>query len=306
MANQKNKKTKEEFADLILGMDQADTRVINEDKAKSASLSNDTVKISKSSEPVKAEPVKLQQVKLEPLKIQPKIESAKEESLKHEQKLESKQEAKAAYNVNYDSSMISVEAALKQAELLRLSQNKIIELEKRNLELTQENEALSSSAMVLQRKNDQLTLKLDEAKSELKTKDQDIKEEIAEKEKIIQQLKKDLERIDYKYQELQTLTSEKFHSARRREKELLNRLEILQQEDDVVFTNKDERILSLKKEIDKYQYEVESLKEQVLEAHIRMKDYKDQVKRSLKALKLASSLLESSEKEEDIFKKTGT
>jgi hypothetical protein len=207
---------------------------------------------------------------------------------------------------NIDPSLFSLEAAIKQSEFLRIAQGKVKNLEKQVDELKSENETLSAAAIILQKKYDQTVQKLDTSKADQRTQVDNFKDEVVLKDRIIQELEKEKDLLQRKNDEFSSLMSEKIQHVRVRERELQNRLEILQHEGDVVITNKDEMILDLKKEIDQLHFETDSYKAQSRELNQQIQNQKEQIRRTTKALRLALTLLENEDIDVSELKKTGT
>lgn len=207
---------------------------------------------------------------------------------------------------NIDPSLFSLEAALKQSEYLRIAQGKVKSLETQVDELKSENETLSAAAIILQKKYDQLVNKLDTINQDQKAKVDNYKDEIVLKDRIIKELESEKDQLQRKNDEFSSLMSEKIQHVRVRERELQNRLEILQNEGDVVITNKDEMILDLKKQMDQLHFEMDSYKTQARELNQHIQSQKEQIRRSTKALRLALTLLENEDIDVSEIKKTGT
>jgi len=301
MSGKNTKKTKDELADFFLGNDdssseatssQQKTAVLKavesdktavlgtEDKTKSLSMQKSklTEPMTKPAEPYKPTPAK---------DVAPPRENYFNKD-------------------NIDPSLFSLEAAIKQSEYLRIAQSKVKTLEKQVDELKSENETLSTSAIVLQKKYDELVNKIDMSKADQKAQIDNYKDEMVLKERIINELQKEKDTLQRKNDEFQSLMSEKIQHVRVRERELQNRLEILQHEGDVVITNKDEMILDLKKQMDQLHFEMDSYKSQSRELNQYIQSQKEQIRRSTKALRLALTLLENEDIDVSEIKKTGT
>ncbi len=207
---------------------------------------------------------------------------------------------------NLDPSLFSLEAAIKQSEYLRIAQNKVKQLERQVDELKSENETLSASTIILQKKYDQVVNKLDTIQMDQKAQVENLKDELVLKDRINRELEKEKDQLQRKIDEFNSLMSEKIQHIRVRERELQNRLEILQHEGDVVITNKDEMILDLKKKMDQMHFEMDSYKTQARELNQQIQGHKDQIRRSTKALRLALTLLENENIDVSEIKKTGT
>jgi hypothetical protein len=311
MSGKNTKKTKDELADFFLGNDDAQlkaiasqqkTTVLNplkaletdatsvlsaEEKTKSISMQKSklTESLSKSDQSKPVEPYK-------PSPTREVIPPVPRENFFNKD--------------NIDPSLFSLEAAIKQSEYLRIAQSKVKTLEKQVDDLKSENETLSASVIILQKKYDELTHKIDTSKIDQKAQIDNYKDEMVLKDRIINELQKEKDQLQRKNDEFQSLMSEKIQHIRVRERELQNRLEILQHEGDVVITNKDEMILDLKKQMDQLHFEMDSYKSQARELNQHIQNQKEQIRRSTKALRLALTLLENEDIDVSEIKKTGT
>lgn len=313
MSGKTNKKTKEELADFFLN-DESEKTNKTDSQQKTSVVSplkpvpadKTTLLGSELSDNEKTKSVSIQKSKLtetKPTEVQTKSKSEYKASPTKD--VESPRES--FFNKdNLDPSLFSLEAAIKQSEYLRIAQNKVKALEKQIDELKSENETLSASAIVLQKKYDQVLNKLDTIKMDQKAQLENLKDELVLKDRVNKELEKEKDQLQRKIDELQSLMSEKIQHIRVRERELQNRLEILQHEGDLVITNKDEMILDLKKKIDQMQFEMDSYKTQARELNQQIQNQKDQIRRSTKALRLALTLLENEDIDVSEIKKTGT
>lgn len=290
MSGKSNKKTKDDLADFFLSSDdinssQQKTTVLNPLK----SVEPDKTTVLATDEKTKSI---VQKVKpAEPAHPTRDVEPPRENFFNKD---------------NIDPSLFSLEAALKQSEYLRIAQGKVKSLDVQVDELKSENETLSTAAIILQKKYDELANKLDTFNQDQKARVDNYKDEIVLKDRIIKELQKEKDQLQRKNDEFSSLMSEKIHHVRVRERELQNRLEILQQEGDVVITNKDETILDLQKQMDQLHFEMDSYKTQARELNLHIQNQKEQIRRSTKALRLALTLLENEDIDVSEIKKTGT
>ncbi len=213
--------------------------------------------------------------------------------------------AKKSLSEALDPSLISVEAALKQSEYLKLAQDRIKHLENKLNEVVSENETLASSGLVMQKKYDEMYSRYDQIMQQIKSDKEAFKDELQLKDRVIKEIEKEREQLKNKNEEFSAITKEKIQQVRVRERELMNRLEILQLEEDAVISNKDEIILDLKKQIDRLSYEVENYKAQGREMNKEIQSQKEQMRKTIKALKLSLNILEHEEADQN-YKKTGT
>lgn len=304
MSGKTNKKTKDDLADFLLGNDKATssqqkTTVLNPLK----SVEPDKTSVLSTEEKTKS--ISVQKSKLtEPMTKPSQPEAYKPNPTR--EVIPSAPRENFFNKDNIDPSLFSLEAAIKQSEYLRIAQGKVKALEKQVDDLKSENETLSASAIILQKKYDELAHKVDVSKMDQKAKVDNFKDESVLKDRIINELQKEKDQLQRKNDEFQSLMSEKIQHVRVRERELQNRLEILQHEGDVVITNKDEMILDLKKQMDQLHFEMDSYKAQSRELNNHIQSQKEQIRRSTKALRLALTLLENEDIDVSEIKKTGT
>lgn len=328
MSGSKGKKTKEDFSSFLLGDESSPDKTVllpeKNEKTKShlKNIPKDLpiLEKKKNSDPIPAlEPqelaldatIKKSEISQEVMqdeksKTEPPHEMIAEISVKKEQpKLQSYTAPKRALSEMLDPSLISVEAALKQSEYLKLAQERVSHLEAKIDELTVENETLASSAHVLQRKHDEVLSKYDNLVQQMKSEKESFRDDLILKDRVIKELEKENENLKKKNDEFQAIMNERIQQVRMRERELMNRLEILQLEEDAVISNKDEILINLKKQIDKLNYELESYKAQGRQMNAEIQSQKEQVRKTVKALKLALNILEHEEAVEEM-KKTGS
>ncbi len=202
-----------------------------------------------------------------------------------------------------ESQHVSLDASLKQAEYLRAAQVKILDLEKSLQAVRMENEQISTTAIILQRKFDVANSKVENLEKQLKTEADTRKNEKLILEDLLSQSKTEQSDLEVKVSELQSRIHEKLASVRTRERELENRLELLRLENQASLGNKDQIILDLKHKLDQLTSELENSKVIGKDQNSQIEGYKEQVRRTVKALRLALTMLEG-ENINDL-KKTG-
>jgi predicted nucleic acid-binding Zn-ribbon protein len=109
--------------------------------------------------------------------------------------------------------------------------------------------------------------------------------------------------IEEKYRSLAKLHEEMKAKVRRdirkirtREKELANKLELMKNDSETLLAAKDHKILQLKQHIDNLEFEIENLKDRLVSLQEEAKESEEKAERVIKALRLSTSLLETSEK----------
>lgn len=141
-----------------------------------------------------------------------------------------------------------------------------------------------------------------------------LKEQIALKEKEIENIKNDLnrareqlgisqmradeakqklEKTEREHQELRERVKRDIQQIRVKEKELEAKLEIVKRDSETLLSSKDKKLLEMKRRIDALEYEMESLSAREGDAQKKIQIWKDRIDRVLRALKLSTDLLES-------------
>lgn len=182
---------------------------------------------------------------------------------------------------------------LKNADYIKFAQTKITRLDKELSELRSESQelAMAGSHFKILAEERALATKSMEAKiSELESTAREEKkilnDAINAKETKISVLQ---ERVESLESELES----KYNRLRIRERELESRLEILKQEQGAVTSNKDDMILRVKKQNDVLTAELERARAQNQKTSTSLQDKEDALRRTIKALKLSLTMLES-------------
>lgn len=84
---------------------------------------------------------------------------------------------------------------------------------------------------------------------------------------------------------------------RMRERELANRLELQKRDAEALLSTKDERLMSQKREIDRLEFEIESLKERFIDETQKAEDRAAKLTRAMQSLRLATGMLSGMEEE---------
>lgn len=186
----------------------------------------------------------------------------------------------------------SSDATLRQSESLRIAQNRILDLENELERIRRENEQLAAAGETLRRRADDLASKSENLVSTLLE-----KEKIYEEERKLMQAHlrgKDREASDQKQKldELEQRLESNFKKIRVRERDLEHRLEIAKVEHVNLLSSKDKMILDLKRQVDQLTTEGEYSKAKSHEMYNQFKDKQDTVRRVVRALRIALSILE--------------
>lgn len=190
---------------------------------------------------------------------------------------------------------INPDASLIQSENLRLAQHRIAELEKENDLLRQENEELFSAGEVIRGKTDELNAKVFHLEQEKNELEESFHKEVLILRGSLQFKESEVSKSKNKIQELEARLKSDFKKIRVRERELENRLELSKAEKAALVRAKDENILELKRKIDHLETELDNYKSRCLDLNRNVETQQEQFKKTVKALRLALTNLESKE-----------
>ncbi len=194
-------------------------------------------------------------------------------------------------------SMSSTEASLRHSMNLKKAQEKILELEKIIEDQRSENEKLYAASQTFKKHSDELQSKLNDLSREILEQKLQFKEE----KKIVldnmSQTKGLLRDAQLEKEQLQSRLNTNLKKIRVRERELENRLEIVRLENLSLQRSKDEHLLELKRQIDDAQFELESYRDKGKVLDLQLEKKKEMLRKTVKALRLALTMLESNEQE---------
>jgi hypothetical protein len=197
----------------------------------------------------------------------------------------------------------SVEASLKQSESLRIAQSRITDLERELERVRRDNESLSTAGDTLRRRADELSSKAESL--EIVAREANLR--LDEEKKVLrgQIQAKDRENSEMKarVEEIETRLESNFKKIRVRERELEHRLEIVKMESATLVTTKDKMLLDLKRQIDQLHQESDSAKNKSQELFGQYKEKQDTIRRVVRALRIALTILEGDDETVVPFKK---
>lgn len=188
--------------------------------------------------------------------------------------------------------------ALAQAENLRVAQDKILALEEEVQRLRGENEEIRAAAVVIKDKADEFEAQIDRLKVQEKEKEDRWKEDLYIQKNKLDAKTRTVNKLEEQVKSLELRLKKDLKMVRVRERELENRLEILKIENQAVMRSKDEHLLEMKREVESLDMKLDSQKDKVKNLYDSLEDSKDKIRRTVRALRLALSLLEESEKDE--------
>lgn len=187
--------------------------------------------------------------------------------------------------------------SLEGVESLRLAQERILDLERELDRLRRENEELAAAGETFQRRSDELQSRVDYLERQYV----EVRSIADEERKVLQNalVNKDAEltRLKVKIEELEIRLATNVQKIRVRERELENRLELAKRESTALVRNKDEIILELKRQSDQLQLEIENYRSKTLELNRAMNEKQELIRKTVRALRLSLSILESEDEQ---------
>lgn len=188
---------------------------------------------------------------------------------------------------------------VERAHALQLAQHRIQELESLNAKLEFEVSELRSSGEVLYTQNQEMKSEIENLKKELSDLKSNHSTELNHIEFKSKSKDKQIDKLKLQIDSLELQLKVEFQKVKSRERELENRIEIMKMENQAVLRSKDELILELKRNLDEISMEMENFKGKGRDLHINLEDTKEKMRKSVKALRLALSLLENENGFED-------
>ncbi len=186
----------------------------------------------------------------------------------------------------------STEAALAQSESLRIAQGRILELEQEIERLRTQNEELGAAGETLRRRTDELLAQNSKRENDYQHAVSSFEQEKNILNSAKEAMQRDLELLRRKNDELELRISTNIQKIRVRERELENRLELIKMESQALIRSKDEMILELKRQIDQIGVELANYRQKNQELNRQTNDKQEMLRRTVKALRLALSMLE--------------
>lgn len=187
---------------------------------------------------------------------------------------------------------IAPDASLAQAETLRLAQERIKELEVEVDRLRQDNDDLASAGEIITQKMEDLqgrAMRVEKEKTEVSAQ---LKNELLILKGHLQFKDNELSKARTKIEDLDLRIKTDFKKIRVRERELENRLELVRAEKHALMRSKDEKILELQRKVDQLKSELDLYRTKVQDLNKFMEDQQDQMRKTVRALRVALSNLE--------------
>lgn len=186
-------------------------------------------------------------------------------------------------------------AALAQSETLRIAQGRILELEQEIDRIRTENESLAAAGEMFRRKADEMSSRLIDLDSRYHHATSSFEEEKKLLLETRDSLRDEVHQLKDKNSDLESRIATNIQKIRVRERELENRLELVKMEGSALVRSKDELILDLKRQIDQLNLELGNYRTKNQELNRVIQDKQDILRRTVKALRLALTMLEGEE-----------
>lgn len=187
------------------------------------------------------------------------------------------------------------EASLAQSENLRIAQQRILELEKMIERLRGENERLVTAGEMIRKKADELITKTESMEGKYNLDVSSLTEEKDHLRKSLAAKDEEIGKLKTQVEEMEMRLGTTMQKIRVRERELENRLELVKMESAALVRNKDEIILELKRQIDQAMVELDNYRHKGVELNKQLNDKQDMLKRTVKALRIALTMLEGAD-----------
>ena len=186
---------------------------------------------------------------------------------------------------------------LMHTEHLRLAQERILELEDIVSQLRVDNEQISAAAEALKNRTDELTSKIEGLETHYREKLEALTDEKLVFENQLRGRAKEKQDLLLKIEELEMRLNTDLKRVRVRERELENRLELVKIEGQAVVRSKDEMLLEHKRKIDQLAHELDNFRLKSKDLNKRHEGQQERIRRTVKALRLALSMLEGDDTE---------
>jgi chromosome segregation ATPase len=187
---------------------------------------------------------------------------------------------------------VAADASLAQAETLRVAQERIHELEAEVDHLRKDNDDLASAGQIITQKMEGLQSRALRAEKEKNEVIAQFKNEVLILKGHLQYKDSELSKAKTKIEELDSRIKTDFKKIRVRERELENRLELVRAEKQALMRSKDDRILDLQRKVDQFKSELDLYRTKVQDLNKTMEDQQDQMRKTVRALRVALSNLE--------------
>lgn len=194
----------------------------------------------------------------------------------------------------------SLDASLAQAETLKIAQDRIKELELEVDRLRQENDDLASASDVVSKRMEELQVRVMRVEKEKTNLAEQSKNELLILKGQLSNKDTQLSKAKTKIEDLDLRIKSDFRKIRVRERELENRLELVRAEKQALMRSKDETILDLQRKLDHFKSELDLYRSKVQDLNKSMEEQQEQMRKTVRALRVALSNLEHEEATEAV------
>jgi hypothetical protein len=190
-------------------------------------------------------------------------------------------------------------------EAVKVAQARIKTLEKEKEQMRGDMEQLITSSESLQRRFNEMRTQLDSVERKHKEKVEILEDEKTVLKTRLNAREEELSKLKALNEDLQARFQNDLRKIRVRERELEHRQEIMRAEMQSVSSSKDEAIIELKRQLEKLHFELDNFRAKSADMNTKINEFYDRNHRTVKALRLALSVLETGDGEERTKKKEG-
>lgn len=187
---------------------------------------------------------------------------------------------------------LSTAEKIAKAESIQMAQERILGLENELEQVRAKNEELLAAGEVLRRKTEELRLEVETLSRAKRDLEENLKNEVQVLEAKNSAKDREIGDLKIQVESLELRLKADLNTVRVRERELENRLELMKSETAAIVRNKDELILELKRNLDQAMLEMENYKEKGRKLNEEVEQSEERIRRAVKAMRLALSLLE--------------
>ncbi|HVJ64136.1 MAG TPA: hypothetical protein VM901_02665 [Bdellovibrionota bacterium] len=138
---------------------------------------------------------------------------------------------------------------------------------------------------------------VDELRHKVATSDSDTSQKVRDYQARLENSQFQAKRFEKKLEDFKLRVRLDIQKIRARERELENRLELQKRDAEALISNKDTRLLNQKREIDRLQFEIEILKERLVEETEKAEDRSEKLQRAVQSLRMAQGMLSGIDEE---------
>ena len=200
-------------------------------------------------------------------------------------------------SLELDESSNLLNASIKQANHLKVAQERINELESTVAELTNENEKLSLECEKSNSKFNELSEEVQNLETKLASYRKSSPEGSSANQEIIVQKNQKINELQTTIESLESKLNNENYNKRSHERELENRLELLKSEKKALLKEKDSTILSYKREVDKLSFSINNFKNQQKDLKSKIQNSEARITKCVRTLRTALGILEGTDEQ---------